>query len=110
MKASFSHNIDDELCRAFDATVDIVGGEKYRHVEAAIKAYLALPESLQDQLRKPRTSIETAKLKIRTHYIEAEVQLEREKLSPHQEQLLLAAIRQIEADGPQKKKAPKGQK
>lgn len=53
-KVTFSHDISEEIKEAFDRLADMLGGNKYEKVEAALAMFMALPDDLQDRLLSGR--------------------------------------------------------
>lgn len=81
-KVSFNHNIEAELEEIFSNVVERVGGHKYEHVEGAVKAYLALPDEIQDYLRRQTTNTKSAEIKISAYYRDKDSQNLLDSLPP----------------------------
>lgn len=46
-KKTFTVDVDDELSEAFSAQVDVCGYTKYRALEGALRAFMAIPPEAQ---------------------------------------------------------------
>lgn len=49
-KVAFNHNIEEDLCNTFARLYEVLPGHKYEVLEAALRAFIALPSDLQDKL------------------------------------------------------------
>ena len=49
-KIPFNHNINEDVGECFDKVSDKLPGHKYQQLEAAIRAFAALPEDFQMKL------------------------------------------------------------
>lgn len=56
-KISFSHNIDAEIKEQFEQLAEHLSGKKYEILEAALLAFIHLPDDLQDRLLSKRPKI-----------------------------------------------------
>jgi len=83
----FNVDIDEGIAESFQKFIDSTGLSKYRVLQAAIRAYLALPPDLQLRLTNPDTDDIYAIL-VRS-IIERETQKHLEELGPAKEEFLL---------------------
>ena len=89
-KKSFNVDIDDKLSDRFSAQVEERGYTKYRAIEGALRAFIAMPAELQVQLMGNQISdvLQLMKEKL----LDADLIQRLEKLTPDQrDQLVLLA-------------------
>jgi len=65
-KQQFNYKISSEVKQKFldkflRLKMSVGGGDKYEYAEAAVKAFVALPDDICDFLHRPSTSIKDAK-------------------------------------------------
>lgn len=90
-KKSFSVDVDDELSKSFSKQVEDRGYTKYRALEAAIRAFLAIPSEAQVSLIENKISAKDILLNaFRDMGLEADLQ----KLPPAQRAQILTIAKE----------------
>jgi len=88
---NFSCNIEPEVAEAFSAQVDVRGYTKYRAIEGAIRAFLAIPPEAQVALMSNNAD---AKEILLNTFRDLGLQVDLQKLSPAQRTQILTLAKE----------------
>ena len=99
---NFNVNVSEKLSDAFSAQVDERGYTKYRAVEGALRAFIALPAELQVQLISNAKSESDVYAMLVRGLVETEIAKHLDDLGPAKEKFL-ALLKQATAKKPRKK-------
>lgn len=90
-KNSFNVDVDDELSEAFSAQVDKRGYTKYRALEGALRAFLAIPPEAQVALMSNGANAEDILL---NSFRDMGLEVDLQKLSPAQRAQILTLAKE----------------
>jgi hypothetical protein len=99
-KKSFSVDVNDELSEKFSAQSDERGYTKYRAIEGALRAFVAMPPELQVSLMSANKK--DAYTILVDGLVRAEIAAHLDRLGPAKEEFL-ALLRQAKAKAARKK-------
>ena len=100
-KRSFNVDVGEKLSDAFSAQVNDRGYTKYRAIEGALRAFMALPAELQVQLMS--NDIQDVSKVLVEHLLDAETLKFLESLSPKSRQMTLEKLKEARAEVSRKK-------